>query len=539
MNYKLIRNEGDIPTFEKDKPIFCDTESLKGLYSQPRLWQCYQEDGEVYIFDLMYLPLKDVKNLLKPHHLIWYNASYDLSCKSMDRFKSKSMDDLFIAAKIAFPKEDKFTFGDVLKYCGVEYQHEKKQMQRTDWSMPEFSSEQLSYAADDVKLMLPVYEAIKHVFNTHVYSLDMEVLEYALEFQRRGMQVDHLERWVAGGDTASELQELQKDIKINVNSVDEVKSLLGTSSAKKEALIKRSFEVNDERIPKILRMKKLNTQLSNLGKYTEERVKGFFVTSGAKTGRFTCKGAEIIPGTTNIQNITREFKTMFVAKEGYTLIDCDYAQIEIRLAAALWGESNMIRMIKDGLDIHTETAKFIYKKENVSKEERQLAKSANFGLLYGMTARGFKAYLMENLYINLPLNEVTSLRNAWLDLYPGFRDKQFNTQQQINQYKYYDGETVMGRKYRVEGINQALNIQVQGTGAEVLKQALVILKNIKAPIVNVVHDSVILEVPAGDAKEWAYKLESAMLEAWDIIASYLPTYVPMEAEPEITQKWGA
>jgi DNA polymerase-1 len=105
----------------------------------------------------------------------------------------------------------------------------------------------------------------------------------------------------------------------------------------------------------------------------------------ADSGRMACKAP-------NLQNLPRDprYRNCVVAPPGRVLVKADYSQIELRIAARVAGETRMIEAYRAGQDLHTLTARMVLGKEDVSKEERQLAKALNFGLLYGMGARRFR-----------------------------------------------------------------------------------------------------------------------------------------------------
>ena len=148
-----------------------------------------------------------------------------------------------------------------------------------------------------------------------------------------------------------------------------------------------------EVIPKILEYReafKLQSTyiepLLELGlKDEEHRIYTSFLQTGTATGRLSSKNP-------NLQNIPvkteagREIRRAFIAKEGYTLVGVDYSQIELRLLAHFSKDPALLEAFNSGLDIHTQTAVKIFGEE-LAQEKRNVAKSINFGLLYGMGSR--------------------------------------------------------------------------------------------------------------------------------------------------------
>ncbi|MDP9479580.1 MAG: DNA polymerase, partial [Actinomycetota bacterium] len=124
--------------------------------------------------------------------------------------------------------------------------------------------------------------------------------------------------------------------------------------------------------------------LSLLEKVEEDgRIYASWRQIGAATGRMACSSP-------NLQNLPPEVRRHVRATEGRVLIKADYSQIELRIAAKISGDERMIEAYERGDDLHTITARGITGKEEITKEERKLAKAVNFGLLYGQGAEGLR-----------------------------------------------------------------------------------------------------------------------------------------------------
>ena len=129
---------------------------------------------------------------------------------------------------------------------------------------------------------------------------------------------------------------------------------------------------------------------------------------GAETGRMTCTSP-------NLQQVPRDeqFRAAVVAPEGWVLVDADFSQMELRLAAVVAQDLNMMQAFIDGKDLHTATA-------DALGCDRQIAKSANFGLLYGSGAKGLRNYAA-GMGVQITLAEAHDVREKWLDTYYGIR----------------------------------------------------------------------------------------------------------------------
>jgi DNA polymerase I-like protein with 3'-5' exonuclease and polymerase domains len=243
---------------------------------------------------------------------------------------------------------------------------------------------------------------------------------------------------------------------------------------------------------------------------------------GADTGRMSCMKP-------NLQQVPRDqnFRACVQAPEGKLLVVADFAQMELRLAAAEAKDDTMIAAFQEEKDLHTLTAMEIYGVEEaaVTKEQRQIAKSANFGLLFGSGAKGLREYA-GSMGIQMDLEEAHEIREAFHRAYPGI-----NKWQRANAVAADSSGAnaqIFIRKSRMRrflvGENNKLttrcNTPVQGAGAAVMKRTLgllwpVLLKygEMEVKLAGVVHDEVILEVKEGTEEKWAKLLQMAMEKA--------------------------
>lgn len=167
--------------------------------------------------------------------------------------------------------------------------------------------------------------------------------------------------------------------------------------------------------------KLLSTYVEGLAKKIDGdgRLRGGFFLQGTATGRLSSSGP-------NLQNIPRgsRVKSMFEAEEGWTYIEADASQIELRVVASVAPEPIMITAYNSGADLHSLTAGYVLSKNvsEVTKFERQLAKAVNFGLIYGQSAFGFRAYAKGKFDVDLTDAEAKRFRDAFFDRYIGIRE---------------------------------------------------------------------------------------------------------------------
>jgi DNA polymerase I len=271
-------------------------------------------------------------------------------------------------------------------------------------------------------------------------------------------------------------------------------------------------------------------------------IKASYMQLGADTGRMSCIGP-------NLQQIPRDsrFRACVKAPAGWKLVVADYAQMELRLAAAEAEDPLMIRAFQDGLDLHTVTAMQIYgvSENEVTKEMRQISKSANFGLLYGSGARGLRNYAA-GMGVQMDLAEAGEIRAKFHAVYTGISRWQRENAAQANRHR-----SDAAIRIRNSGLRRILpgdynsltvrsNTPIQGAGAAVLKRTLgklwPLLKADGEEVVRisgVVHDEVILLVREEHADVWCHQLAAVMQDAE---AEWLGPVPPL-AEAKAADSW--
>lgn len=253
---------------------------------------------------------------------------------------------------------------------------------------------------------------------------------------------------------------------------------------------------------------------------------------GAETGRMACSRP-------NLQQVPRDaIRRAFRAPAGRVLIKADYSQIELRLAAAIAPDPVMARAFQEGQDLHTLTAQKVLGKEEVSREDRQLAKALNFGLLYGMGAESLRRYALANYGLNLTLEEATRFREAFFRLYPGLRRWHRSTGEGQGVVK-----SLLGRRRTTSRYTEKLNTPVQGSGADGLKLALALLYERRHEVpgafpILAIHDELVVEAPLEEAERARAWVVAAMQEAMEAVMARAPLRVPVEVEVGVYADWG-
>ena len=208
----------------------------------------------------------------------------------------------------------------------------------------------------------------------------------------------------------------------------------------------------------------------------------------------------------NLQNIPirdengKEVRKAFIPEEGCLFFSCDYSQIELRIMAHLSQDKNMLEDFNSGHDIHRATAAKIYKKniDEVTADMRRNAKTANFGIIYGISAFG----LAER--IGISRQEAKSLIDGYFEVYEGVKEYMDKSIQMAREKGYT--ETLFGRRCQLPDINSrnsivrgyaernAINSPIQGTAADIIKIAMIHIHrrmkelNLRSKMILQVHD---------------------------------------------------
>lgn len=277
-----------------------------------------------------------------------------------------------------------------------------------------------------------------------------------------------------------------------------------------------SLREDHEIIGKILEyreiQKLLSTYIDPLPKLVdgEDRVHTHFLHTGAATGRFSSRDP-------NLQNIPIKtdygvaIRRGFIARNGYLLLSCDYSQIELRCAAILSQDEHLLETFKKGEDSHASVASRVFSVpiDQVTKDQRRIAKVLNFGILYGMGVNALKANLQSDR------KTAQEFYDAYKATFPTLMAYLEDVKIQARKNGYT--ETLFGRRrqlkmlqshlpfIRAQGERMAINAPIQGTSADIMRIALIdivqTLKNEKLdayvrPLLQI-HDEFIFEVKKG------------------------------------------
>ena len=280
-----------------------------------------------------------------------------------------------------------------------------------------------------------------------------------------------------------------------------------------------------------------------------------------RSGRFSSKepSAQQIPKR---GDDGRAIRKLFRVPPGKKLIKADFSGIELRIMARISQDKTMIEAFQSGQDLHKLTASKLagVPLDQVTKTQRQSAKSANFGLIYGVSAPRFRNNAKNEYGIDMSLEEAEKIRDAFFATYPGvteFHQRQKASRRLPKSFFFHKAEkgfytyplvqtmTISGRK-RVWGWHngwtlardtELYNSPNQGTGADLLKMVMAEVYSSlpdEVKLVGSVHDELILEAPEAMAQEMASRLKAIM----EKLGSEMLYPVPVTAEVEVLDSWG-
>jgi len=274
------------------------------------------------------------------------------------------------------------------------------------------------------------------------------------------------------------------------------------------------------------------------------RIHTSFNQTVAATGRLSSNNP-------NLQNIPirtdrgREIRKAFISRgEGWTFVSADYSQIELRIIAAIAEEKTMMNAFATGIDVHTATAAKVFNVpiEEVTRQQRNVAKTTNFGIIYGQSAFG----LADKLGIKQA--EARDIIKAYFEQYPAIRN--YIDERTAFAKKHLYAETLLGRRRYLRDINSAnptvrgfaernaINMPIQGTAADMIKLAMVRVydelqkRKLRTRMVLQVHDELIFDTPDEELEE-ARDLICSCMEA----AMELPNGVKIKAETGSGKNW--
>ncbi len=426
------------------------------------------------------------------------------------------------------------------------------------------------YAAEDSDITLKLFSVLKKrliekKLDKLFYDIEMPLVYVLAHMELEGITLKGEELKDYGEVLAVEMDRIEKEIyelcgeEFNIRSTKELQRILfevrmlptgkKTKTGYSTDIKVLSELARQDPVPELIlshrTLAKLkSTYIDSLGDLVDEKGKlhTHFVQTGTATGRIASKDP-------NLQNIPvrdekgRMIRMAFAADEGTVFLSADYSQIELVVLAHLSGDEGLKQAFLSGKDVHRQTASLIFGKEEseITADERRIAKTINFGVMYGMSA-----FRLSN-ELKIPRKEAAEFIDTYFDKYAGIRDFIDKT---VEDARKDEGVyTMMGRFRTIRGINSrnkteqqgaaraAVNSRIQGTAADIVKKAMLEL----APMVEEkfpgthmllqVHDECIFQTPRGDQE----RLAAAVKE---IMEKTVTLSVPLHVNVETGSRWG-
>ncbi len=370
------------------------------------------------------------------------------------------------------------------------------------------------------KIDAPYFKCLEQEFKNELHVLERQILELiGVDFNLNSPK--------QLGEILYEKLELPKN---KSHSTDEKNLLKILDKHPSIALILEYRELN----------KLFNTYTTPLLrlKDKDDKIHTTFIQTGTATGRLSSHSP-------NLQNIpVRSPKGLLIRKgfiassKEYCLLGVDYSQIELRLLAHFSQDKDLMDAFLKGRDIHLETSKALFG-EDLAKEKRSIAKSINFGLVYGMGSKK----LSETL--NIPLNEAKSYIEAYFKRFPSIKDYLNRMKEEI--LKTSKAFTLLGR-YRMfdfTGVNdyvkgnylrEGVNAIFQGSASDLLKLGMLKVSerfknNPSVRLLLQVHDELIFEIEEKNAPELQQEIQRILND------EVYPLRVPLETSAFVAKRW--
>lgn len=397
-------------------------------------------------------------------------------------------------------------------------------------------------------------------------DIEIPLVAVLWQMEKLGIRLDIQKLAQVGKDLDAAIVETEDGIKkevgfdINLNSSIQVGNFLAEKAGVPLSKTKTGRYATNEQelaqfadqfeiIGKILKYREFSklrsTYVASLISKVDEggRIHTTYNQVAASTGRLASSNP-------NLQNIpvTSEFgqkiKSCFVADEGHVFLSFDYSQQELRILAHLTGEEKLIEAFQKSQDVHRTTASQLFNiaYDKVTKAQRSIAKTINFGIIYGMSSYGM------SMGLRIPVEEAQVFIDTFYATYPKIKTF-FDTY--INKGKKDRFvETILGRRrYVFEFPGQKfvdnnmrrvlLNYPIQGSAADLMKKAMIEIHNevvVKDPDVRLllqIHDDLVFEIP--DDKQ---KISDTVSKIKPIMCSVYPLSVPIEVDVNIGKNWG-
>ena len=431
------------------------------------------------------------------------------------------------------------------------------------------------YAAEDADITLQLYNVLRPMLEQEnsllklYHDIEEPMIDVLADMEWEGVNINSEALRIYSATLSQKLSAIEAEIRevsgesdININSSRQLGELLFVKMriTNKPKMTKtkqfctdeeylQSFAGEHKVVDLILEYrglkKLLSTYVDSLPQLVNP-VTGHIHTSYNQAVTATGRLSSANPNLQNIpirDDLGRPIRAAFVPSDDrHELLSADYSQVELRLMAHLSGDENLCQAFRDGEDIHAATAARIFKKPigEVTSEERRRAKTANFGIIYGISAFGLSQRL------RISRSEAKMLIDGYFDSYPKVKEYMDNVVAIARDKGYV--ETLFGRRRYLADINSrnanarslaernAINAPIQGTAADIMKLAMVNVarrfkeEGVRSRITMQVHDEIVVDLLRSERE----KVEQIVREEMEGAAQLS---IPLTAECGVGSNW--
>lgn len=482
--------------------------------------------------------------------------------KMIELFKKNNITKVVYNLKqqlLAYPEERFDTFANVFDIQIAAYLLNKKNDDLFDTKNKKLKEiSKIDLQCKKVKRLKRLFDIFKTELKEKelwklFFDIEMQIVYPLADMEKRGIKIDTDEMQKLNVYFTNKIYELETSIysaagvNFNINSTRQLAEILfdklGLPQLKKTAK-KTGYSTDNEVLTELAQMHplpELILQYRNITKLKSTYIDGIQKEINPETHRIHTSFNQTVTTTgrlsssnPNLQNIPirteegRKIRRLFIADDPYYLLSADYSQIDLRVLAYYSQDEALLNAFRKGLDIHSYTASEVFGVpiEDVTSDMRRMAKTVNFGIVYGMSSFGLAKS------VGISQKEANDFITRYFTKYPGVKAYMQRTIEQVREHGYVT--TILGRRRYLPEIHNknksirdaaermAINMPIQGSSSDIIKLAMIELsrwiRKAGVPLFPLlqVHDELIFEAHRNVVQELADKVCSIMEGVYDL-----------------------